>query len=329
MKKTSIISIIPFLTITAVLMLPGTAALQDTGAYAFREIWGYLMAGEERSITGREPFTDICYFSATVNARGKLVSSLDRARVPAASRPLRVHAVVTELSNPSLTHFCLNPELPYRKALLNDIGALTKKFDGIQVDFESVMHTDADWFHSFLADIKETIGENKILSAAIPARRLKTIPDAYDYETISSIVDRVVIMAYDQHWSTSEAGPVAALSWCRDIAKHARSAVPGGKLVMGIPLYGRAWQDKKINRALRHDHVEKLLSSTGMTPSYDQDMGHFFEYDDSVKVRVYYSSRQSLSDKLSLYRSNGIGAVAFWRIGQGPAVIWENITIED
>ena len=45
----------------------------------------------------------------------------------------------------------------------------------------------------------------------VPARNKTLDDDMFDYAELSKIADRIFIMAYDQHWSTSKAGPVAAL----------------------------------------------------------------------------------------------------------------------
>jgi len=39
---------------------------------SFKEVWAYLMKGEEDKLTGEEKITDLCYFSATVNGKGQI-----------------------------------------------------------------------------------------------------------------------------------------------------------------------------------------------------------------------------------------------------------------
>lgn len=292
----------------------------------FDEVWGYLMKGEERELSGAEPLTDICYFSIPVSSKGLL--SIPPAP-PSLSGGLRarsrVHIVITELSNPALTHFCLNPELPYRKRLVDDIVRAAARYDGVQIDFESVPADDARNFLGFLGDIRKSLPTGKILSVALPARR-KPVRDAYDYAAISAIVDRVIIMAYDQHWSASRPGPVGSVVWLREVIEFAEREVPRHKLVVGLPLYGRAWQDKKLARALRNHHIDDLVSSKGATPAYTPESGCHFQYDERVTVNVYYDDINSTRKKLELCRNNGVGAAAFWRIGQGSTELWSIIS---
>ena len=36
-------------------------------AVEFKEVWGYLMRGEEKYFDGNEPITDVCYFACGVS----------------------------------------------------------------------------------------------------------------------------------------------------------------------------------------------------------------------------------------------------------------------
>ncbi len=291
----------------------------------FNEVWGYLLKGEERELSGAEPLTDLCYFGTPIGPKGLLGAVPAPPALAGGLRSRsRVHIVITELSNSALTHFCLNPELPYRKRLLDDIVRAAAAFDGVQIDFERVLADDAKNFLAFLDELRKNLSADKTLSAALPARR-KAVTDAYDYAAISKIVDRVIIMAYDQHWSTSSPGPVSSVTWLREILEFAGRNVPRHKLVAGLPLYGRAWQDKTLTRALRTHQVEDLVGSRGVSPSYSPETGCFFHYDERVRVSVFYDDINSTRKKLELCRDTGVGATAFWRIGQGSSELWSLI----
>lgn len=301
----------------------GVTVEPDNKIY-FGEVWGYLMRGEEKEIRGNEPLTDLCYFSAGVTGTGRLGT----VPAPPSHRPLntlkRTHLVITELSNSSLTHFCINPDMPVRDALITDIIAASQRYDGVQIDFESVMQGDAEVFHRFLGDLKKGLGE-KILSIAVPARRKDVSRDPYDYKKVSDIVDRVIIMAYDQHWSTGAPGPVASLPWCGEIIQYARPRIPHDKLVMGVPLYGRAWQERKLNKAIRHSHIADIIGASRQGPVYSPENGNYLEYEEKVKVKVYYDDIRSMSARLGMFREERLKSVAFWRIGQGPPELWDRI----
>jgi spore germination protein len=292
---------------------------------AFKEIWAYLMRGEEKELTGLEPITDICYFGVNLTREGRIADTVSRPVIVAmnGSKP-RVHLVIAELSNYSLMHFSLDPQYGVRPLLVADICRVAEGFDGVQIDFECVSGDDAAHFFDFLRELKGKLPAGKSLSVALPART-EAVSDAYDYTKISPIVDRLVIMAYDEHWSTSAPGPVASLPWCSKVVDFVQSAADPAKIIMGLPLYGRAWPDKKLSRALRFKNVQDLLAETKSTTSYASDLGAYFEYSEEVTVTVFYDDARTIMEKLQLYRAKNISAVSFWRVGQGPPQLWSSI----
>jgi spore germination protein YaaH len=154
------------------------------------------------------------------------------------------------------------------------------------------------------------------------------VKDAFEYESIASIVDRVFIMAYDQHWSGSEPGPVAGYDWCEKVVSYARTVIPESKLVMGLPFYGRSWQNKVNSRAYRYSAIEEILKRVPSASPVDPDHPSF-QYDDSVKVTVFYENDDSLMKKAILYRESGAVGIGFWRIGQESKAFWRLLDSEN
>lgn len=306
------------------------ATAQDTMAapaerLGFKEIWAYLMRGEETELTGSEPITDIGYFGASLTKEGRISETIRRPDITLKDglRP-RIHLVVADISNYALMHFSLDPEYGVRPLLLDDICRVAEGFDGVQIDFEAVSRDDAEYFFDFLKELRSRLPTGMSLSIAVPART-EPRTDAYDYSRIAPLVDRIVIMAYDEHWSGSLPGPVASLPWCSQVVDYAEATLENAKIIMGLPLYGRAWQDKKLARALRFKSVQDILAEKQSQTSYSSDLGAYFEYSENVVVRVFYDDYRSLMDKLQLYKAKNVSAVSFWRIGQGPPELWSSI----
>lgn len=292
----------------------------------FQEVWAYLMKGEESKITGQETLTDILYFGCSVNKEGRLRGATALPRLPFADPAPRIHLVIFMLSDPALLHHCLDKKGTARGALINDIAAAVEHYAGIQIDFESIYPDDGPAYLDFLSELKQRLPA-RIVSVAVPVRFHWSSRAVYDYAAIAGVVDKVFIMAYDQHWETSKAGPISSLSWCDSAAGYATSNIPREKLVMGIPLYGRAWQGKKINRAVTYRQAEELSKQSKEKPVRSRERGPYFEYTEKVTVRVYYEDISSIHAKLRLYKSYRIPSVAFWRIGQGPRELWDSIYI--
>ncbi len=298
-----------------------TAALPQT--LVFNEIWGYLLQGKEDELTGQEPLTQICYFAANLTNDGRIPDAIARPMVTGRNgQKPAIHLVVADLSQSSLMHFALSPAYGVRPLLIGDICRVAEPFDGAQIDFEAVSPDDAGNFWDFLRELRAQLPATKMLSIAVPART-GPAADAYSYARIAPLVDRVVIMAYDEHWGSGPPGPVASLPWCTDVLTYAQSVMDNAKIVMGLPLYGRAWQDKKLARALYYEGVQNIIAEKNIKTSYQSELGSFFEYSEKVVVKVFYDDLRSITEKLKVYASKNVGSVAFWRIGLGPPDLWD------
>ena len=84
-----------------------------------------------------------------------------------------------------------------------------------------------------------------MLSVAVFAKTTNAGTDprnvAQDYAAIGRAADQVRLMAYDYHWASSAPGPVAPISWVRDVLRYAKTQIPASKIILGVPLYGYDW----------------------------------------------------------------------------------------
>jgi len=183
---------------------------------------------------------------------------------------------------------------------------------------------DKELFFSFLRELKQALGA-KTLSIAVPALT-GPHPDAYDYREISTMVDRVIIMAYDQHWSTSKPGPIASPDWCKQVSDFALTQISKEKLIMGLPFYGRSWQNEDFSKAYKFSSVEKLLQDNRLSVRQTPEGIPYALFTKKIKVSLFFENVPSVLTKLHIYRHSSIQNVAFWRIGQENPEIWSFIS---
>jgi len=292
---------------------------------SFREIWGYVMVGKEADLTKDLPITDVGYFGAEVDMYGALSKVPNRQNLPEFNG--RVHLVVTCGSN-ALTYFTLMPGSSQRKNLVADLITATKNYDGLNIDFESIPPRSGDAFFSFLRELRAGLPKDKIFSIALYARTKTIANDVYDYEKIKPIVDKIFIMAYDEHWGGSGPGSVASLKWCRNVAEYSLRVIGDEKLIMGIPFYGRAWEEKNHHRALIYTTTESLIETYKVREIKRENGIPTFDYIANIAVKVYYEDEHSISMRMEMYKSMKIKAIGFWRIGQETPKVWEIIKLE-
>jgi hypothetical protein len=289
----------------------------------FKEVWAYLSSGLEEYLKTSYPITDLAYFGAEFDSYGRLTTVPRRSRINFYQG--RVHLVVC-CNSRALTHFILEPGSAARRQAIADLLAAAKDFDGLQIDFELVPERDGNAFLLFLRELRNNLG-NKWLTVALPARTRTISNDVYDYAAIYPLVDRILVMAYDEHWSTSQPGPIASSAWGRNIATYAMKTIGAEKLIMGLPFYGRTWGDYNPNRAFYFSGIERIKRENGVSEVGRAEGVPWFSYDMNITITSYYEDAQSLSEKMEQYRALGVNKAGFWTLGQETPDIWDLIRL--
>ena len=292
----------------------------------FKETWGYVSAERHDEFDANMPITDLAVFAANVNCYGELCDIPNENLFSDFTG--RKHLVVICESKAGM-HMILEKKFGLRDQLVEDIAKAAASYDGVQIDFEIVPARDSLNFRTFLRDIREAIGTDKIFSVALPARMKYISDDIYEYSVMETLVDRVIIMAYDQHWSSSKPGAVAEFEWGKKIARYAQSVIPAEKLVIGLPFYGRTWQSDNYGKAWYFSGINRIMNENGVDDIERIDGIAKVEFTKEIKVIGYFDDAYSIVQRCKEYNQMGIDKVAFWRIGQEDRDCWNFIKIPE
>lgn len=213
-------------------------------------------------------------------------------------------------------------------ALASDLGV-----DGINVDIEAMAAEDRSAYGEFLAELRAE------LLAANPDAQLSVATEAGMRGTANAAVantagvDRLFLMGYDYHFSTSQPGATSpvdrsdglyTLRWSID--QYVEAGVPREKILLGLPLYGMKWRLTSPSRTalvigdgvtwVPSQHRE-LLTSPAFHPGLDllEISQVIWEPDAAEWLVTYYDSPTTLRPKLALALDNGLAGAGFWAMG--------------
>lgn len=274
-----------------------------------------------------------CWFDIRT-AAGEIECRASKQYVQEAHKEGReVWALITNSFDPDMTTALLRDKNGRKKAI-EQMVSFCRQFglDGLNLDFENIYDGDKELLSSFVRDIAtELHKENKIVSidVTVPSN-MPNWSTCYDRKTLGETVDYVVLMAYDEHGSKSPvSGSVASLPWVeKGIRETLQTGVAADKLVLGMPLYMRIWEEQgnKVSaRTLRMPAVKNLLEEKKLQRVWLQQEGqYYFEYTErGIRYRVWQEDARSLALKSALISRYDLAGGALWKSGVETEDVWK------
>ncbi len=192
---------------------------------------------------------------------------------------------------------------------------------GLNIDIETLGSQGSKDYVKFLTALAERLHkENMILTVDITAH-----DPAYDIPAIADVADGVVLMAYDEHYTSGPAGPIASHEWFEEVMAFVLKEVPAEKLIVGIGQYGVDWSAGH-SYSMKFSEVMALADDTGALPAMDPESRNMhFAYieDEKTTHNVWFlNGVTAWNQKISLDRL-GVAGVAVWRLGAEDPSIWK------
>ena len=216
-----------------------------------------------------------------------------------------------------------------RRLLISELVAYaTRQHDqGIVLDFEEVPEKSQADFRQFAKD----------LSAALHTANLKlmiTLPASnfiYDYAFFAAQSDAIIIMDYDQHWTTSDPGPIAGQDWFLRNVQTMLGLVPKEKLIVAVGNYAYDWTEgPRKNRpptaqSISFQQAIVTAQESEASIEFDPDsLNPHFSYEDEKNRphQVWMLDGVTGYNQLRAAEHLGIRGTALWRLGAEDPSLW-------
>lgn len=273
------------------------------------------------------------------DASGKLRdTSSKEAAALLRQRGFQIHPLVGNQFDTDMTSaFLANPDAQAKfiSALVDKASLL--QVDGINVDFESISGKDRQAFTAFITNLAAAAHEKQLkLSVDLPRGSVRwNHLSAFDHERLAEVVDYIITMTYDHHYSGSATpGSVAGLPWVEEgIQEFLAYGIPRDKLILGIPFYVREWTlnaDGSIasSRSMYTKDLAALFAKENTVSAWDPAFQQYkVEYTgEDGRTRVFWlENEDTVKARLDLAHKYQLAGIAAWRLGQEDPVFWETI----
>jgi len=228
-----------------------------------------------------------------------------------------------------LAHDILTNEAIQTKLIENIFTILkAKKYHGINIDFEYIFPYDKESYNNFIRKMSVRLHRTGyiLITALAPktsADQKGLLYEAHDYPVHGALVDRVILMTYEWGYTGGPPLPVAPLNEVQKVLNYAITAIPKGKILMGMPNYGYDWELPYIptRNANTISNVEAVKRAFEFKASIKFDptaQTPYFNYVDSAgkKHIVWFEDARSINAKLSVAHQYGLAGVSYWTIGR-------------
>jgi peptidoglycan-N-acetylglucosamine deacetylase len=231
---------------------------------------------------------------------------------------------------PGITGFLNNALARARFRHEIELFLASDHYRGLMVDFESFPKKGQRGYVALLRELASDLHSNGMkLYVSVQVRN-----EDYDYKAISSAVDGVVIMNYDEHYPGGKPGAVASQDWFQRNLEFALNEIPKQKLICAIGNYGYDWVEKPSKGKLPPGVTDKSVSvqeawigsrDSEEDVDFDGDaLNPHFSYrdDDNFLHDVWFLDAVTALNEMRAAQSLGIQTFALWRLGSEDRALW-------
>ncbi|MED1557200.1 glycosyltransferase [Bacillus paramycoides] len=230
-----------------------------------------------------------------------------------------------EASGPDseLIHKLLNSPDHVKTKFINDLVKQVEKnrFSGINIDFEAIPESDRENLTNFMKELTTVFHKHHLLvTQDVPAN-----DKALDYGALAKVIDRMIVMMYDEHYGAGVPGPIASNKWFEHTLNELD--IPSEKLIVAFGNYGYDWEvnSKEPAKSLTFSEVMTMAHDSNIKIQWDKISGNpYFRYKTGAKEHTaWFLDGVTLYNQVKIAMNNNAKGFALWRLGAEDPTIWK------
>jgi peptidoglycan-N-acetylglucosamine deacetylase len=224
--------------------------------------------------------------------------------------------------NGRMLHRVLNDKQK-KERLISDIVKVIQQnhFAGVNIDFEEVTETSDEPLVSFMSELYARMHPLRLLVT----QDVSPFNQDYNLKELGKYNDYIFLMAYDEHSSSSEPGPVSSQRWIQAALDQAVKEIAPQKLILGIAGYGYDWPKGDRGDDVSFAEALSIASQSGATVTFDTDTYNlFYKYTDEndVEHNVHFTDAATNFNTMRFASEYNVGGVALWKLGSADSRLW-------
>jgi len=190
---------------------------------------------------------------------------------------------------------------------------------GVMFDFENLPPSSMGDLVRLLAETRKVLQpRGKLVAVTMPIDN-----PIWPARDLAKVADRVILMAYDEHWQGGQPGPIASDAWFNDRLTATLQGLPPGKAVVALGNYGYDWHDNHAD-SLTVEEAWQEAEDSAAKPIFDRASGNtgFSYLDDGHRHDIWMLDAAASWNELHILSRLGVGNVAIWRLGSEDPGFW-------
>jgi len=194
------------------------------------------------------------------------------------------------------------------------------RYSGLVVDFEGLERGDVESLVTVVREINTAAKRAGVRRVAIAVPAIDTA--AYPARRLLEAADLVLVMLYDQHWSTSPPGAISDPAWARQALALRVAEAGAERLVAGFPTYGYRWVAGQPTELLSFADAQRITLGAG-TPLRRDAATKTLTASKPGSWELWVTDAALLRGLLNDAAAVGVRRAALWRLGQEDPTLWQ------
>lgn len=210
-----------------------------------------------------------------------------------------------------------------RARLIESLSAMVRDEGkaGLVIDIEALPESAQGHYLAFLRQLKGALPAGSQLAVTVPS------DDAsWPIAKYAQVTDRVILMAYDQHWEDGPPGPIAGQDWFVSQVSRAVGEIGRDKIIVALGSYGYDWHGGDAD-ALSIEDAWLAAHDSDAQIKFDPASGNAtFAYDeDGERHTIWMLDAATTWNQMLALKNLGINNIALWRLGSEDSDFWTDL----